>query len=269
MAVDPWLPFGGSTTQPPPPKKPRIPQQVEGGGGFNAGIQGNPWTSGIGIPVGMGSPFGGGGGLAQALQGAYDDTTSEFNSAIGSSMAPNDPRFGGFGSFLQNLAMNPEGFGGDVMNKIRTRLAEREAGTRENASRTVSDMGGRNFSSFGDVLANIKGASAQRLSEAELQAEIQDAMLRQTSRGQGISGSVNLANILAGLNSQAAQFAAGRQRPLIDESQGKTGPGGQFDLLNENGEMLSFNADGTPLSAFDRERQRQQRLAWMQQQAGG
>lgn len=251
------------------PKMPTKPNPVEGGGGVKGGIQGNPWTSQMGIPVSplMSNPFGGG-GLAGALQGAFDDTTSEFNQAIGSSMSPNDPRFGQLGGFLQNLAINPQGFGGDVMNKIRTRLAEREAGTRENATRTVGDMGGRNFSSFGDVLANIKGASAQRLSEAELQAEIQDAMLRQTARGQGISGSVSLASLIAGLNSQAAQFAAGRQRPLIEGGQGQTGPGGQFDLLNENGEIMPFREDGTPLSAFEQERARQQRIAWMQQQGG-
>lgn len=262
-AMTPKLP-----TKWPTLKAPTSPNPVEGSGGFKFGMQGQGQQLQAGIPVPYTNPFGGG-GLAGALQGAFDDTTSEFNQALGSTMSPNDPRFGGLGGILMQMAANPQGFGGDVMNKIRTRLAEREAGTRENQLRTLGDAGGRNFASFGDVGANIRGASAQRLSEAELQAEIQDALLRQTSRGQGISGGVNLASILAGLNSQAAQFAAGRQRPLIDDSEGKTGPGGQFDLLNENGEMLNFHEDGTPLTAFERERQRQQRIAWMQQQTGG
>ena len=247
------------------PWKPKKPTPVEGGGTLNAGIQNNPWTMKAGIPLGQ-TPLYGGGGLSGALQGAYNDTTNEFNQAIGGNLAPNDPRFGGFGAMLQNLATNPQGFGPDVMKRIMTRLAEREAGVRGNSERAIRDAGGQNFSSFGDVLANMQGQSASRLSEAELNAEIQDAMLRQTSRGQGISGGVSLANILAGLNSQQASFAANRQRPLIEA--GGTGPGGKYDLLNESGEMINFHEDGTPLSAFERERQRQQRMAWMNSQGG-
>ncbi len=248
---------------------PRNP--VEGGGGiFNTGRtpQGGlgfgQQQMEFGIPVGY-TPLFGGGGINEALMNAFNDTTNEFNSAIGGNLAPNDPRFGAFGAALQNLVTNPQGFGGERMKQIMTRLAERESGLREGQRRTVENAGGRNFSSFADVLANQQGQSAQRLNEAELNAFLQDALLQSQNRGQGIQGGTALAGILASLNSQAAQFAANRHRPLTDPGAGGTGPGNQFDLLNENGEMINFNPDGTPLSAFDRERQRQQRIAWMTQ----
>lgn len=250
------------------PKVPKKPNPMEGGGSFKFGMQGNGQQLAAGTPVPYTNPYGGG-GLAGALQGAFDDTTNEFQTAINQPISPSNEQFGAFGAYLQNLAMNPQGFGDDLIRKQMTRLAERNAGVTANQQRTVRDAGGRNFSSFADVLANISGEGAKRLNEAELDFLLQDAGLKSASRGQGISGGLSLAQIAAQLASQEAGFAAERERPLTDKGAGKTGPGGQFDLLNDQGEIRPFREDGTPLSAFEMERARQQRIAWMQQQTGG
>ena len=250
------------------PKAVKKPNPMEGGGSFKGGIQGQGTQLSAGQQVPYTNPFGGG-GLAGALQGAFDDTTNEFNTAINQQVSPGNGQFGQFGQYLQNLAMNPQGFGDDLIRKQMTRLAERNAGVTANQQRTARDSGGRNFSSFSDVLANISGEGAKRLNEAELDFLLQDAGLKSNSRGQGISGGVSLAQIAAQLVSQEAQFAGERERPLTDESEGQTGPGGQYDLLNAQGEINPFNEDGTPLTAFQMERARQQRIAWMQQQTGG
>lgn len=254
------------TQKPPVPKK---PNPVEGGGTIQGGIQNNPWTMQAGQFVPYTNPFGGG-GLAGALQGAYNNTTSEFNSAINQGMGPTDPRFGAFGGFLQNLAMNPQGFGTALGQRQLTRLAERNAGVTANQQRALRDSAGaggfRNSSSFADVLQNISGEGAKRLNDAELDFLLQNEALAQQQRATGVSGGLGLTNISAALAQMAAQFAADRERPLIDEGQGKTGKGGQFDLLNDRGEIIPFRADGTPLTAFEMERARQQRVAWMQQQ---
>lgn len=251
---------------------PRKPNPVEGGGSIAFGMQGTGTPlHGAGIPVGYTNPFGGG-GLAGAMQGAYNDTTNEFNQAINQNIGPGDPRFGAFGAFLQKMAMNPQGFGTQLGQRQLTRLAERNAGVTANQQRALRDSAGaggfRNSSSFADVLQNISGEGAKRLNDAELDFLLQNEALAQSQRQTGVSGGLNLAQIAAQLASQQAGFAAERERPLTEQGLGQTGEGNQFDLLDENGFPRQFREDGTPLSAFERERQRQQLIAYRQQYGG-
>lgn len=257
---------------PPIPKR----KQSYPGAPYGYGA-GNPFPVGV-RPGGSGgwgafgsSPWGGGGGGDQGpsfgeLRDVFNQTTQDVRGQL---TGPADlGRFGALGSAVMDGVLNPQGFGDNILTQARTRNAEREAGLRESLLRGVQNRAaatgfGRSASAL-DVGQNIRGQSAQRLSEADLQLLMEDARLKRASQADMVRAALGLTGEERGYRSQLADFYANVQRPVGGGGSGEGGlPGAAegYRFINDRGEPIPFHPDGTPLTDSEwqeafRERQR-------------
>lgn len=247
---------------------------------------GAPYGFGAGKPFGVGvapggsggwgafgsSPWGGGGGGDQGpsfgeLRDVFNQTTQDVRGQL---TGPTDlSRFGALGGAIMGGVLNPQGFGDNILTQARTRNAEREAGLRESLLRGVQNRAaatgfGRSASAL-DVGQNIRGQSAQRLSEADLQLLMEDARLKRASQADMVRAALGLTGEERGYRSQLADFYANVQRPVGGPGGGGEGalPGAAegYRFINDRGEPIPFHPDGTPLTDSEwqeafRERQR-------------
>lgn len=229
-------------------------QPSSGGGQFGVGSA--PGAS-------QGWNYGGGGGE----QGpSFADTKQAFDQTVGDvrgqlTGGADLGRFGALGGGVMQGFSNPQGFGDEVKRRALTRISEREAGLREQGLRGLQNSAGAGgfarSTSYNDVGQNIRGQSAGRINDAELQLEMQDAGLRNQKYSESLRAALGLQGIEQGYRSQLADILANIQRPLGESVGGGGGglPGAAqgYKFINARGEPLPFHPDGTPLT--DRERQ--------------
>lgn len=233
------------------------PPQVGGGTGVGSGQQANPGLApgaGQGTPFIVGqtpgrkggkvigpqlpSPFKGLlGGLNTGL--SYDEAAAalaaqegKVDSIFNSPLGIESGQFGLLGDTLARLLKNPQGFNEDALRAARTRIAEREASLRTGGFERLTGASGR--SGFGkDRLANrtlresLRGQSGQRITDAEIALEMENAKLQQQSIQAAIQAALGVSSISAGLAGQHAGIAASSYNPLaVGGGYGEGGGGG-------------------------------------------
>ena len=259
------------------PKQSRYPGAPYGFGAGNPFPVGSaPGGSGgwgaFGTPPGGGWGSGGGPSFGDT-KAAFDQTVGDVRGQLGGSADLS--RFGALGGAAMQGVLNPQGFGDDVLRRQMTRLAEREAGLRESGLRGLSNRAGA--TGFGqsasalDVGANMRGQSAGRLGDAELNLLMQDAQLKRSSQADMLRAALGLTGEERGYRSQLADFFANVQRPLGGGGAGGgqqfAGTGGKMPKLNEQGRPTGTYEDGTPLDDFGWQQAWKMRQAW--EQTGG
>lgn len=249
----PQLPAGW---KPPKPKYPA-------GGTMQDYGEGNPF--GVGAAPGPsqgwnygGGMFGGGGDQGPSfgeMRDVFNQTTDDVRGQLGGNVDLG--RFGALGGAIMGGITNPQGFGDDVLTRMRTGAGEREAGLRESLLRGLQNRAGatgfgRSASALG-VGADIRGQSAQRLAQANLGIDTEDARMKRQSQADMIRAALGLTGEERGYRSQLADFFANVQRPV---GGGPGGGGGEplpgaaegYRFINDRGEPLPFHPDGTPLT---------------------
>lgn len=246
---------------------------------------GNPFEVGVRGPSGGMGAFGTGGGGWGAGGGeqgpSFGQMRDVFNQTVGDvrgqlTGGADLQRFGALGGAVQQGVLNPQGFGEGIMTQARTRNAEREAGLRESILRGLQNRsaatGFSRSASAMDVGQNIRGASAQRLSDADLQLQMEDARLKRSSQADMLRAALGLTGEERGYRSQLADFFAQVQRPVGGGGGGSEGglPGAAqgYRFINERGEPLPFHPDGTPLTDMERQIALQERQAWLNENGG-
>lgn len=243
--------------------KPRIPSpyQQQEGGWMGTGGEGQRYGVGQGGGVSQGWNQGGG-GFEQgpsfaAMREAFNQTVGDVRGQL---TGPTDlGRFGALGGTVQQGFTNPQGFGDAIKQRAMTRIAEREAGLREQGLRNLQNSAGSGgfarSTSYNDVGQNIRGQSAGRIADAELGLEMQDAALRNQNYGENLRAALGLTGVEQGYRSQLADILANIQRPIGEDvgAGGLPGAAPGYKYINARGEPLPFHPDGTPLT--DRERQ--------------
>lgn len=245
-------------TQPPAPLPAN--QRITGGGsgtGTGSGSMGNPWAPGAPgpgggqpIPVGVQPPKQGGGRVYGPQLPGFNNTGIDFDQIkqilaeqegkvrdiFGGELGIGTGQFGILGSRLASMLTNPQGFNEKDLQLARTRIAEREAGTRATAlSNLGSPLLGRRLADE-TLRENIRGQSSQRITDAELALDFQNQQMKQQNLLAAIQAALGSAGISAGLTSDLGQIIAGAYNPLpyAGAGGGQEGPGGSM-LPNERG----------------------------------
>jgi hypothetical protein len=208
-----------------------------GPGSFDVGYGGNKpdWGGTFANLPSIGAP-----NLGAITQEQFEAAMADFDKEIGRDIGPG--RFGAFGAAMGARAIQGQGFGDAIMKRILTRLAEREAGVRaagQNDLANVMARGGLagNTSAAEALRQSLVAQSSSRLSSAELDAEIQDAMLRKQDEASARQAALGLTGIDADLAKAAALFKGSIPRPLVGGG-GKRGADGS--LMGAGGAPLVY-----------------------------
>jgi hypothetical protein len=150
---------------------------------------------------------------------------AEVSGIFGKSIGPDSGRFGVLGNVISQMLANPRGFDAKTKQAALTRLAEREAGINKDVTRRAGQMTNRagfrgNQIGVEQLLQELRGESASRLSSSELDLEMQDQSLRQQNLQSALASALQAAGIDASLIGQQADITARAQKPLPLEGQG-------------------------------------------------
>lgn len=233
---------------------------------------------GVGVGPGVSQGWNQGGGMGGGEQGpSFAQTKAAFDQTVGDvrgqlSGGVDLGRFGALGGGVMQGFQNPQGFGDEVKRRALTRISEREAGLREQGLRTLQNQAGAGgfarSTSYNDVGQNMRGQSAQRINEAELGLEMQDAGLKNQRYSEALRAALGLTGVEQGYRSQLADILANVQRPLGEDVGGGGLPGAAqgYKFINERGEPLPFKPDGTPLSDWERQQAMLERQRFLMEQ---
>lgn len=152
------------------------------GNPFGVGGTGQPYTSGVGVPIGGGS--GGTSGWGGALMDAYNQSQQSYDQglkALGNSFSQ-----GPFGQGLANMFNNPQGMSPEAYAGYLRQIRDREAGSRANALESLQNAGVA--SGFGnsmgllDAGSRLRTQSAANLNDAELALLMASEQMKQGNR---------------------------------------------------------------------------------------
>lgn len=213
-----------------PGNAPYIPPETQQGyapgltpGGFSTGYPG--------ASPGGGSLTGGMGGQPQfpwqAYQGAWDQAqqaAGRGGQALMGGLSVSSP----FGVNIGNMFANPQGFSPEEMRIQQQRLAQTEAGSRENAlmrmQQRMAASGFGNDSASGQFAqGQLRAQSANNLSNQQNDLYLQNEAAKRQQQQSFAQIMANLYGIDAGLRGQYAGHEYGRQFPIMPGQQGGMG----------------------------------------------
>lgn len=234
-------------------------------GGFGTGYPGaGRGNSGIGTP--LTNPFGQQNGIQDILD-AIKKSEGFANQGL-ARLAPGQFSGGQLGQGAQRNYLNPQGMSPQALEQLKVMLTSTLAGGKSNAQRNFMERA--NAAGFKDSMGAVQGAAnldqqfARELSNQLANVDFQNEQYKLTQSGQG----GQLAGLLAQLEAALARDYAGlqmnRQVPIVpggtDGRSGGTGPGTEFWMLDQNGNV-NYQPPGGWSPTLYSEMQRQ-RMAW-------